>query len=394
VYIIGVNGLTIVNTTAGFLTPTSGAIATWINQIVVQARDDGISPAVVSRDGAGESYSFPELHLIDYPVLPRTRVIKKFSAWRLRHQWWDHPKQEEFAREVLRVIIDHGHSEDIILTHNDPALAAFLARSLPGALLIHLFHNELDWKRRTCQKYSQSGVRTLAVSNYTASSIARHFGVPREDVQTLYNGVDLKRFQPRSETESVARKCTIGYSGLISSNKGVDLLIDSAEELFHRGHTFAMQLMGPLGSVHGRDSTDDFTEQLLRRVRRLQDAGMEIAMVGSVPWWEVPKHLQKTDIHVVPSRWAEPCPLSLLEGMACGLAVVTSRQGGLPELVGSAGLTFELSNASGLTEHLEHLLTDGDALSSYRLAAREQAEQFPWTRTWDTLKRVSADVAA
>jgi glycosyltransferase involved in cell wall biosynthesis len=85
---------------------------------------------------------------------------------------------------------------------------------------------------------------------------------------------------------------------------------------------------------------------------------------------------------VVPSRWDEPFALTILEGMASGLASVVSRTGGAPEVVGDAGLLFERDSVEGLADQLRRLLFDQELRTAYARKARERAEQFTWNKTW------------
>jgi len=68
------------------------------------------------------------------------------------------------------------------------------------------------------------------------------------------------------------------------------------------------------------------------------------------------QRLNEARILVVPSLWNEPFGIVALEGIACGLAVVGSAGGGLPEAIGPCGLTFPNGDAAALAARLAELL--------------------------------------
>src|SRR6185312_15136232 len=63
---------------------------------------------------------------------------------------------------------------------------------------------------------------------------------------------------------------------------------------------------------------------------------------------------------VVPSVWEEGFGVVALQGVACGCVVVASHTGGLPEAVGSCGLTFPMGDSAALADRLAELLTDDE----------------------------------
>ena len=130
----------------------------------------------------------------------------------------------------------------------------------------------------------------------------------------------------------------------------------------------------------------DRHEDIAALSAELEDRGIEVYRPGFVSRPDLPDALRRAQIHIVPSRWDEPFGLTTVEGMATGLAMVVSRTGGTPELIGDAGLLFERDSAGELAAHLEWLVCDAPLRSDYGRRARQRAEDFPWERTWGTLQ--------
>ncbi|OHB54216.1 MAG: hypothetical protein A2173_02725 [Planctomycetes bacterium RBG_13_44_8b] len=84
-----------------------------------------------------------------------------------------------------------------------------------------------------------------------------------------------------------------------------------------------------------------------------------VVLTGLVSPDEVPKYLQASDFMVFPSH-SEGMPQSVLEAMNCGLPVVATRVGGIPEAVvdGRTGILIDAKNISQLQQAMEKMITD------------------------------------
>lgn len=120
-------------------------------------------------------------------------------------------------------------------------------------------------------------------------------------------------------------------------------------------------------------------------VDELTASGVEVARPGHLSRREIPDVLRASDIHVVPSRWDEPCPLTVLEGMASGLAVVVTAVGGMPELIGDAGVMVPREDEAALADALVDLVASPARREELGRRARLRAEGLTWTRTWQAL---------
>jgi glycosyltransferase involved in cell wall biosynthesis len=152
------------------------------------------------------------------------------------------------------------------------------------------------------------------------------------------------------------------------------------------GAPLRVQLVG--ANHWGRWEADAFQTELGQLCESLRRAGAEVVQKGHVARADIPGTLQAADIHVLPSRWEEPCALSLLEGMAAGLAIVASRTGGTAEILGKAGRLFAKDSEAELHAHLRELVFNSSERLRLGKAARERAMGFSWSEVWRKFGRV------
>jgi glycosyltransferase involved in cell wall biosynthesis len=266
--------------------------------------------------------------------------------------------------------------------HNDPELAVVLRTRFPKARLFHHFHNPVRCRNRFSELFRRSVDGTFAVSAYVAHAVGKLYGL--ESVSVVHNGVDLERFSPVVKRE--ARGVTLNFLGRTGIEKAPDLFLRAALRLAQENLPLRIQLVG---SNHwGRWEADPFQDELAQLCERLRGAGAEVIQTGHLARDDVPRALQSADVHVVPSRWEEPCALSLLEGMAAGLAIVASRTGGTAEVLGGAGRLFAKDSESELCANLRELVLDRNERLKLAKAARERATEFTWRVAWRKFERI------
>jgi glycosyltransferase involved in cell wall biosynthesis len=368
-----------VNHTVETFTPTeSGAIATHIHECCRAAMEQGYEPTVVSIGCKAEPFGDVRTLIIDAPRIPENRILVKVLRAERKFTGWRHLRQRTHAGNVARVVHEKGIERRPIILHNDPELVIYLRERFPQAFIIHHFHNQIPMAKRLLQRFREAVNVVTAVSRFTGKWVEETYGLRQDSVQTIYNGVDIEAFQPpRRKPDGLP---VINFVGRTGIEKAPDLVLKAALKLAERTQAFRVQL---LGSNHWHKfERDDYQKELDRLTAELEKAGVSVHRPGHIARADLPGLLGQAHINVVPSRWDEPFALTILEGMACGLASVVSRTGGAPEVVGDAGLMFERDSVEGLAEHLGALLMDDDLRAGYARKARERAAQLTWEKTW------------
>jgi len=173
-------------------------------------------------------------------------------------------------------------------------------------------------------------------------------------------GIDPDIFQPGPKT--TGRGFIVGYAGRLVKEKGIDLLLDALAGLEGMWRAYI------LGSGPERESLQAQAQQL-----RLAD---RISFDELIPSAQMPAYYQQLDALVVPSRtqpnWKEQFGRVLIEAMACGVPVIGSDSGEIPNVIGDAGIVFPEGQSAVLRAHLAHLLRDAKLCSTLSQKGRER----------------------
>lgn len=190
----------------------------------------------------------------------------------------------------------------------------------------------MGWQDHVKRLAMRTVTANLAVSRALAASLPGRVGVVR-------NPYDDQTFQHQPRTAPLA---DLVFLGRLVSDKGVDLLIDALAILRERG-------LRPTLSVIGAGPEEAALHEQVDRLG-LADS---VAFLGKRSGPALARTLAAHRVLVVPSRWQEPFGVVALEGLACGLRVVASDVGGLPEAVSGCGQLFTPGSAQSLADQLE-----------------------------------------
>jgi glycosyltransferase involved in cell wall biosynthesis len=235
----------------------------------------------------------------------------------------------------------------------------------------------------------------IAVSNEVNQSVVDYYGsLRRSRLLTIYNGIDDSVSDtpqsPEDASDSVRRELGIpeGHSVVVNvagfrPEKGHFRLVQAAELALQVNPNITFLLVG-----------QGETEAAVRaEVRRL---GLERNFVFAGFRNDIPRLLRAADLFLLASDY-EGLPVSLLEAMGAGLASVSTRVGGVPEVVtdGVEGLLVSPDDRSQLAEALLRLLGDPEARRRMGAAGLERVgRQFSVRRMMDETEGLYRELLA
>lgn len=267
-------------------------------------------------------------------------------------------------------------SRDVDLMHSHEfAMNAYgaLASLVSGVPLIATVHGKgyyADrWRRRTAYGLVARRGRMVAVSRDVKRHLVERVGIPEDRVRTIPNGIDSRLYRGGAGVrERVRRELgldegrpVVGAVGNLYPVKGHSFLVEAAARVRRELPSAAFLIAGE-GAL---------LEPLRRRARELD---CDVRFLGFRE--DVPDLLQALDVFVLPSL-SEGLPLSVLEAMAAGRAVVATAVGGIPELVlpGETGLLVPPSDPEALARAILALLRDRDLAEKLGSLGRERVEE-------------------
>jgi glycosyltransferase involved in cell wall biosynthesis len=213
-----------------------------------------------------------------------------------------------------------------------------------------------------------TGGRIVVPSHAVAQFALEFIRLPADRVDVVPNGVDVARFVCRPAARHSAY--TAVWLGLMAPVKRLDVLLGAVSEV----SGLQLRLVG------GGPEQATIAAEIAAR-----GLGGRVTMPGPVA--DPAVALAESDVFVMTSA-AENCPMSLLQAMACGLPIIATRVGGIPEMVrdGVDGLLVPPGDVSALADALRVVVANPEAGRTMGKQARERAcDEFTIGRCVDGL---------
>jgi glycosyltransferase involved in cell wall biosynthesis len=275
------------------------------------------------------------------------------------------PKSVYLAREMERAGVTHVHAH----FSNHPALVALIVHRLTGIPYSFTAHgSDLHIDPSFLAAKVLAAEFVVTISEYNKQFMLEACGDElREKIQVIRCGVDPAVFnpEPRAPEDRAYRLLCVGSLGPV---KGYRYLIEACEILRDRGVAFDCHILG---------------EGELRRdiESQISQAGLSdrVKLHGAVRQDAVVRWMRHADVMVLPSVQTprgdrEGIPVVLMEAMAAGLPVVSSRLSGIPELVidKETGILVEPRDSTGIADALHALSLDAETRRRMGTAGRER----------------------
>jgi len=252
-------------------------------------------------------------------------------------------------------------------------------------------HYVMAWVQK--RQYASRAVRKIiAISDMVKSDIIRYYRVPEDKIAVVFNCVDLDRFHPKNRAVfREAKRAELRIDGntlvlLFAGNnyrlKGLEPLLRSLVYLRQWFPDKPFQLL-----IIGRSRIDPF----VRMSRRLGISDQTL-FLGSVKAME--QYYAASDIYVQPSFY-DSCSLTVLEALAAGLPVVTSRFNGAADAILSdkgGRIVEDPADEEALARAIAFFFDDAHR-SEARVVARKWIEKYPPSYNVEKTLQVYYEVA-
>lgn len=281
--------------------------------------------------------------------------------------WWTKNRLEN-ALSMYRgfAILNRRHQYDIVempecgaegLLINRLTRARTLVRFHSPAQLIMSYYDVRRADVICCSLLERIAARAAgfftACSQFLAQEVQQKLGWQRA-IRVIPNGIDLELFDAAEQVDirqkyGIRRdQLMIFFSGRMEARKGIHLCKEIAGKILER-HDVAFVFAG-------QDLFNYMSGTLLPYLKTRSLKG-DVHYLGKLGLADVRSCLRQADIFLLPSLW-ENCPYSCLEAMAAGRAILSSDQGGMPELIrdGENGFLARSGDPSAFVSALELLI--------------------------------------
>jgi glycosyltransferase involved in cell wall biosynthesis len=248
------------------------------------------------------------------------------------------------------------------ITH-DLRIALRAARSWHERLLVRRWHSFLSMQGKVVRRLRH----VITVSEQSRQDIAEDFGLPLDKIDLVYNGIDTAVFRPHPDIQRRDNRL-MATASADAPLKGLRYLLKAYASLLASFPDLELLVVG-------RPQPGGKTEQLLDRLQIRQ----RVQFVSGISTTEMVRHYAEATLAVIPSIY-EGFGLPAGEAMACGVPVVSTDGGALPEIVADAGVIVPTADADALAAAIASLLEDSAERERLAQAGRERIlNTFSWT---------------
>ena len=214
-----------------------------------------------------------------------------------------------------------------------------------------------------------TGASALVACSDGLKSRALRF-LPSANIDIIPNGVDLERFRPASNKE-LSGELKLLTVGRLSVTKRFEMLVDAVEILSKKGKNIRLTISGGGGLL----------DELKNLVEQKKLTGI-INLTGRIESEKMPDVYGAHDMFVSASM-QEGMSNAMLEAMASGLPIITTRCDGVDELISDNGIVVGKDSAEALAEAINNLAENKQAYNAMCASARKRAENFGWDKVAD-----------
>jgi len=284
----------------------------------------------------------------------------------------------ELLETILRSDADiiHAHSYAYF-----PTYVSALSRTLKRKVLVLTPHQpptESAFRNRFLMRMYNRGIGSLslraadgivAVTKLEAAYLIKEAGAEPHKITVVPEGIDLNLYYAKADQSKESEN--ILFVGRLATEKGLSFLIEAIPEVVsqHPSATFLF-----VGEDHG------VKHALLRRAADLK-VSRYVKFLGPKFGAALADIYRESRLFVLPSLY-ETFGLVILEAMASGLPIVTTRVGGVPELVrdGYNGVLVPPKDHVALAEAINSLLSNRQLYRRMSAQNVETAKRYSWRR--------------
>lgn len=327
------------------------------------------------------------------PGTPREETVDGIHVRRLPSKYWFRnlwnppvartPHVLEAMRKIRPDVVDYHYRWA-------PAYARAFLGAGEFSRLVFTYHNTygegtglLRWASLAndwwTKHFIRKSDRIVCISRFIQADLERR-GFPADRLTVVPNGVDADALRRQAETgmrpAAVPEPYVVAVGRLVPT-KGYDLVVR------------ALARLPPY--LHAVICGDGPERERLERLAQREGVADRLHLLGWVPEADKLRLLREAAAFLHPAHF-ESFGMAVIEAMAMGAPIVATRVGGLPEVVGDAGLLVEPGRVSALADGARRYLEDPAFRRRASEASVRRARELTWDASARSLERVYDEV--
>jgi glycosyltransferase involved in cell wall biosynthesis len=347
-----------------------------------------------ARTGAKDTrYLFPInkkllLEYIIYFLLKNLLSFPTLLLYVIFHKYHDHKTVKEDVIIFVKAVYLAGLLKDMRINHAHSPWAEVNAFILLIAAQLLRIPYTIEARAHDLHRETSSYALSEKLANaefivtntiFNELHIKKWFLDKRdwEKLHTIYEGIDLKQFEPNSDRQNYSRLTKILSVARLIEPKGLVYLLRACKVLKKSGYLFRCEIIGgPEEPLY----TSYYT--MLKKLHMKLELDDSVFFLGAQPFNKVLEHYRNTDIFVLPCVVAadgtrDITPNALIEAMAMKLPVISTNMTGIPEVVedGVSGILIPPNDENALAEAMIKLIENHDLREKLGENARKKIEE-------------------
>lgn len=337
-----------------------GAVSTLVEHLVSENNKkqlfDMTIVSLYNKDAEIKSKEYPNVKFIWIKVPTIIRWIDNSLFYVVSHFF---KKRKSISYRSIFTLLFYIKKSSVLLKkiHYDKVI---IENNIPLAWIIRLskYHGEVWYHLHNIPRISAKcksvfeKCNYLCVSNFVAKEIQRSpIGpIKEQQIKVLYNCVDIgvftkktKLLYNREKYGLTSQDHVIIFVGRLSIEKGIDKLLEAIPLL----HTNNVKVLIVGGVLSNENVVDSYKKRIYELSKKLNNT---VIFTGHIKQTDLPELYAIADIAVLPSTWSEPAGLTMVEAMACGLPLITTQSGGIPEYVANCALVLPVND--DISQHI------------------------------------------
>ena len=262
--------------------------------------------------------------------------------------------------------------QKIVEIHNRPIFFKYLIKKkIKHPITIH-FHNDptkMNGSSTVKERdfIARNSAAVYFVSKFIKKKFCLNLNKKYKNLHVIMNGIQ-RTLKKKPKKEKI-----ILFVGRLIEAKGIILFLNAIEKLLNNNVNWRFLIIGTIKPGYLikknyfflQSKTDRNGLIIIDKIKKLTKKFKNLKHINFSNNKTVQNYMKKSSILIAPSIWEDPCPLTHIEGLSNGCALVTSTKGGIPEIINKNAIMIKKLSSQNLYNKIKILITNKNLLKKY-----------------------------